>query len=485
MPTQVRSPGRLRLSPQLTAFRQSIPYLNYVSTPFLLAHPTSEEPEPQPQHQDNWSGPRGYGARYRLDDAPFSLWDETEGDFRKPTPAETQWLTTKYRASAISLQFPVIVFVTKEPPQPLPLTVACVAAKFVAPESAYDSDITFGAIGPRPVFDARPLQFTTDYAGMRGPKDPLDFTFRKWVQPSYEEKKLLLNALSEFCNPRHVHMLYPRIIVELYCDDDRSYEPGSLPRIIGGCTTHYHHSNKSAFEGMSLQARPGLISPTATVEDTSNYLQTDQGLCPGIRVSSGMITNVGLYAQASMSTTSGLLVRDNHGHQRLTVSNHGFLEADQVFHPTYDGTRIGDIDERFPHLDVALVKLNPSVRFTNSTYFQAKTPRRLLRSEEIDNGAWFAVDGITTGVVYLEVHGSTMACPRRPPDVTEIEFYDWKIYRGFGALGIVPREGICGAAIVEDDSEDGGVAGFVQHGDPEWISSPCLGELIDRSWDVV
>ena len=50
---------------------------------------------------------------------------------------------------------------------------------------------------------------------------------------------------------------------------------------------------------------------------------------------------------------------------------------------------------------------------------------------------------------------------------------------------MVPLEGICGTAIVEDNTEDGGVAGFVQHGNSDWVLAPCLGELIDRSWGVV
>ena len=47
------------------------------------------------------------------------------------------------------------------------------------------------------------------------------------------------------------------------------------------------------------------------------------------------------------------------------------------------------------------------------------------------------------------------------------------------------REGICGAAIVEDDTDDGGVAGFCWEASPNYAFSPCLNELIDRGWMVV
>ncbi|MCJ1238235.1 hypothetical protein MMC14_006224 [Varicellaria rhodocarpa] len=138
------SPGRLRLSPQVSAVRRSVPYLNYTPPPFLHAYLNSEGPQFQPQPQDTWSGPCGYGARHRLDEAPFSLWNETEGDFRMPTPKEAQWLIAKYHASAIDYQFPVIVIVTEQPPNPLPLTVAAVAAKFVAPTPKPVQDNTLG-----------------------------------------------------------------------------------------------------------------------------------------------------------------------------------------------------------------------------------------------------------------------------------------------------------------------------------------------------
>jgi len=49
-------------------------------------------------------------------------------------------------------------------------------------------------------------------------------------------------------------------------------------------------------------------------------------------------------------------------------------------------------------------------------------------------------------------------------------------------MAAVPRDGICGAALVEDDSEEGGVAGFFQNGNSYYALSPCLDEFIDRSW---
>lgn len=475
------SPGHSRFSQEVLASRRRIPYSNYApATVSSHAHPSSDIH----LSRNTWTGPRGYGGRHRLDEAPFSLWDDAKGDFRLPMPSEKVWLITRYNATAIDFQFPMIVIETANPPEPLPPTVAAVAAKFLPPPPV---PVDRNASGMRlePLDDARPIKFSTNYAGMRGPEDPLQFTFRKWIQPADKELKLLVNALSRFCNPRLVHILCPRIIVELCCDDERTYEPGSLPRKMGGYAVHYHHNLESAFEGFSIKGREKLINPNTSIQDTSNYLNLFNELCPGIRVSSGTVTDIGLSAQASMSTTAGLLLRDNHGHQRLTVSNHGFLHSKEVFHPSNSGTQIGEIDERWEHLDIALVKLNPSVKFTNSTYFEAKVPRRLLRAHEIPDGAFFSVDGMSTGVVFMQAHGLTLDIPRRPQSITEIGFFKMRIYRGFGALGAVPREGVCGAAFVEDDSEEGGVAGFFQDGNADYALSPCLDELIDRSWSMV
>jgi hypothetical protein len=146
-----------------------------------------------------------------------------------------------------------------------------------------------------------------------------------------------------------------------------------------------------------------------------------------------------------MHTTAGILVRDS----RLTVSNHGFLRGDEVFHPTNNGIHIGEINERFDYLDIALVKLYPSIKFTNATYCDAKRPRRLLRSQEIPDGVFFCVGGISTGAVFMQVQGTSLDIPSRPPSITKIRFLKSKIFRGFGALDSVPREGICGAPLVE------------------------------------
>ena len=156
----------------------------------------------------------------------------------------------------------------------------------------------------------------------------------------------------------------------------------------------FHHQEESVFKGLSARARQ--TKPEPFVQDTSDYLSLFGENCPGVRVTSATIADDGSHLPGSMSTTAGILLRDNHGNQRLTVSNHGFQNRKEVFHPTETSKLIGEIDERWEHLGIALVKLNPSINFTNKTYFEAKAPRRLLSSHEIPYGAYFSVDGMST-----------------------------------------------------------------------------------------
>ncbi|KAL8629113.1 hypothetical protein Q9189_005169 [Teloschistes chrysophthalmus] len=48
------------------------------------------------------------------------------------------------------------------------------------------------------------------------------------------------------------------------------------------------------------------------------------------------------------------------------------------------------------------------------------------------------------------------------------------------------QEGLCGAPIVVDDeSDEGRVAGFVQVANDSFLFSPCLDELVHQGWSVV
>lgn len=141
---------------------------------------------------------------------------------------------------------------------------------------------------------------------------------------------------------------------------------------------------------------------------------------------------------------------------------------------------------------MALVKLDPSIFFRNLHYFEAQTPLRLLRSEELERsktGKWFSVDGMSTGLLFLFLRGVSLYQARRPsPNPIQIDFCEWTtehVFRLIGPAGGSAKDGICGAAIVADYPEMGGVAGFFQSANDEICLSPALNELIDRGWTLL
>lgn len=157
--------------------------------------------------------------------------------------------------------------------------MATVAARFVPPPLS-PSAFT-------PLYDARPISFTNNYAGMRGPEDPLDFRFRKWVQPSAEQLTSLVRVMCQICNPTRIHILCPRLILELGHDDGRVYPSGSLPCVVGGFSVHWRHEKTHAFDGVSMEARQRLSTSTVDVQDNGDYMQTFDGLSPGVRLLPG------------------------------------------------------------------------------------------------------------------------------------------------------------------------------------------------------
>jgi hypothetical protein len=118
-------------------------------------------------------------------------------------------------------------------------------------------------------------------------------------------------------------------------------------------------------------------------------------------VSSGPLTNSGNRATVSMNSTSGVILWHK-SLERLTLANHGFPTT-EVYHPDTNGVIIAEITHRLPALDIALAKLYNPFRYTNTRYFEAPVPIRLLRHSEFGS-EWCELDGMTTGVVFSSTH---------------------------------------------------------------------------------
>lgn len=117
-------------TPPIGALKNPSDHLAYVtSPPMLLSKPQQE------------AGLRGFGSRHQEDNAPFTLWNSVDNDCRDMTEGEKAWLIREYPGVAmISHNGPSLIIYTLTPPNPVPVTVAGVAAYFVQP--AYQDDQT-------------------------------------------------------------------------------------------------------------------------------------------------------------------------------------------------------------------------------------------------------------------------------------------------------------------------------------------------------
>lgn len=120
----------------------------------------------------------------------------------------------------------------------------------------------------------------------------------------------------------------------------------TLLGVLGGIVPFYCHGQTTWKNREACWER--IFKTNQETTDFSNYLY--KGLTPGIRV-----------CGESDSDTSGLLVRTrNSGDLRFMVSNHLFLDTDEVYHPSKSPQNlIGEITHRYP--DLTLLWFNSSL----------------------------------------------------------------------------------------------------------------------------
>jgi hypothetical protein len=197
-------------------------------------------------------------------------------------------------------------------------------------------------------------------------------------------------------------------------------------------------------------------------QDDADYLR-DSFLTPGCRLEYGFGDPGSANEFANVATTSGVRIVNSHGEYALTVVNHGFLLSNEVYHPRATANKIGEVFDTRPELDISLVSLTPaaSKSYKNSSCFQAEPPRVLLEGNQIEQGTWSELDGMSSGLVTVMAYGIMNMKPTHPPGHPPIEFRDWRPYTVssiFGAINSAISEGICGAPIVNCDT--GEIGGF-------------------------
>jgi hypothetical protein len=430
-----------------------------------------------------WVCPGGYGARHMHDKALFSLWKERERRFRAPTNDEKQWIFTTFDAVRVGRLGHYMWIETGNLPSPTPLTVACMPVLFVGVGEA-------------------PEELSPNAAHYSNPRLPDPCSHIKWPQlsnPKRAERSGVLAALHGIVNPRAVIYLPSYIVVELVHDDARIYEPASLPGTVAGHTTLYHHSEAHFFGAMKDLGRERRLNPAdfpipetgPLPEDCTNYLLgTDALFTPGVRIASGRGEPETSHENASFATTSGVWLRNMSGEYFMTVANHGFLSSREVYHPSEveNAMKIGDVAKSYPELDVAFVKLEPRVaeKVTNSVYFQAEPPKRLVNGDEIEQGSWSEVDGMSSGLVSLMSQGCVDYRPPRPSGHPEISFSQWRtwtISMIFGAAKPRIVAGMCGAPVVA--CKGGAVQGFFHLSDGHHAQCATLDDLTAEGWAIV
>ena len=464
-------------SPLGRALSQDNPSRVGVQVQFSGQSPALPLSHPHPEATPRWTGLRGFGARHINDQISFSLWNAETQSFTSGTTEQKRSILKLFNATRLEFHDDLMVIETSNPPRPVPLTVACTPAIFVPPGQGNKYMFASNAyVGPRV-------------------KDPCpDLSWGRMRAPSRSQMCDVASVLLQLMNVVRINFLPTSIVVEIAHGDGRIYTHGSLPAFVAGLTTTYHHESVPFLSSMKDRTRERLLDPAQHFpgplpQDDTNYLRESswRTLSPGMRISTGSATSSGDYAEAVRSTTCGILLQKGSS-QSLSVANHGFLGTSDVYHPTADGDKIGEIVDRYPELDIAMVQLKPaqSGRFSNQTYFQAEPPRRLVATEDLVLGTWFEVDGMSTGMLSLQYLGNSFQMPVRPPGHPEIPVLKWKhdtLFRIFGASSPELMDGLCGAPFVEVDT--GNVAGFFHSANGDWAECAALDDLVAEGWEVV
>ncbi|CAG8899243.1 unnamed protein product [Penicillium salamii] len=475
-------PSPIRLSPQISNLQQNSPYLDiYTNAPIspLRARQSTEHTHLVGSHSHpelkRWENPGAWGARHINDSAPFTLWDEANRRYRLPTREQNAWIRRQSGGGDWEHNGWLMRIETASPPQPISFTLGAMPVLFVPPGGPFEEPVP-SAPYPNP-------RLPNPCPGVRWPR---------MVNPTKSQRIAILEAISQLANVRTAIFLPFWTIFELETGDGRTYPAHSLPGTVGGRTALYHHQDLSFFKTMRSLTCPRIIQSSeasslgpavhdtavhdtavhdTAVHDTANYLRRST-LTPGCRVESGFEVPSPGSQPTTAGTTCGVKIRNSAGEERLTVANRGFLSSNDV------------VDTR-PELDVALVKLTSaaSLSFTNTCYFQAEPPTRLLESASIHQGSWSEVDGMSSGLVSMMNTGVIETRPIRPVSHPKIPFSEWQtrsVNTIFGNIEGFISDGVCGAPIV--DVESGGVAGFFHLSDGSFATSAALDDLIAEGW---
>ncbi|KAJ5899306.1 hypothetical protein N7495_004050 [Penicillium taxi] len=300
-----------------------------------------------------------------------------------------------------------ISYQTDHPPQPVPLTIGCMLV-FVTPVGIVRRD-------PGP---------TNSYVDPRSKACP-SLRWSRMAFPSKAQNIEILEAFEPLASVTGILHMPNHTVIELGATDGRFYEHHSLPGVVAGRGTFYHHCIEPFYHSMK------------------DYVCAES-----------------IYT----ASTTGLKVRNANGKEFLTVANHVFLQG-TVYHLRVGGDIVGHIFDRNrrPELDIALVSFAPDIvqLCSNESYFQAQTLSTFLKRNQIVGGSWGEIDGMSLGLVAMMVRAAQIRKPKRPPGHSLFEHKDWRIeiiHAIFSVMSGPMADGVCGTPIVDCDT--GEVGGF-------------------------
>ncbi|CAG8072160.1 unnamed protein product, partial [Penicillium nalgiovense] len=158
-------------------------------------------PEPK-----RWQEPGGWGSRHMNDNAPFTLWDRMNRQYRAPTRDEFEWIHKKFGNGKFLQSGWYICIETDNPPKPVPLTLGCMPVMFVRTGETF--------------FEPFP---EAPYPNPRLPDPCPDLNWPPMEFPSDADNVAFLKALEPLANVRAVMYLPSWTVVELEYGDGRVY----------------------------------------------------------------------------------------------------------------------------------------------------------------------------------------------------------------------------------------------------------------------
>ncbi|MCJ1354381.1 MAG: hypothetical protein MMC33_004369 [Icmadophila ericetorum] len=450
-------------------------------------HPNNPGAEGPDEATRRWTIFQGFGSKHYLDKAPFALWDDETQEFREPTKIEHAWIVNEYLASQVHAVWPFIFVQTEVFPNPLPLTIGRTYAVFL---HTVDLDVEdeYNSI-PGLISDPKVKYSSTDLAPLA------DTALARWAWPSLEQLETVVHDLRQHCSVKAItFFLGGKIFVELDTDNGRTYASSSLPFRIAGICIFYHYCPMIHWRFIDPQ-NPEKRSDKEEIERAGRLsgFKGDDGpriLGPGFPIES-YVTNTPIKdVEEQWTSTAGVKISHaGTGKERITMHLPRHQTGARVW---YQSWKVGSLIEAYDEKDVGLVRLelDEGGDFRNSSSINTPAPSRLLTWTDIVAGRPFAVGGLNHGIQNAFARGFNIDLdPTLPKEVRaritpEVMKNARWIFQVLGRLGKRMSDDACGAAIVEDDVDYAGVAGFYSMGLKGWIVASAFDELVEEGWGL-